>query len=128
MYMLSIIFKKIFIASFLAYSTLASSQTLNLVCVGSKTVNDPNGQIFSVENFKQTYVFQDGKIGGNAPQKINENTLSYNLSQKEDHKCKNFCDHNVILNSLTRDVLDTNYSIENGIKKYWKFKGVCSFN
>lgn len=128
MYMLSIIFKKIFIASFLAYSTLASSQTLNLVCVGSKTVNDSNGQIFSVENFKQTYVFQDGKIGGNAPQKINENTLRYNLSQKEDHKCKNFCDHNVILNGLTRDVLDTNYSIENGIKKYWEFKGVCSFN
>ena len=64
----------------------------------------------------------------NAPQKINENTLSYNLSQKEDHKCKNFCDHNVILNSLTRDVLDTNYSIENGIKKYWEFKGLCSFN
>ena len=126
--MLSTIFKGIFIASFLAYSTLASSQTLNLVCVGSKTVNDPNGQIFSVENFKQTYIFQDGKIGGNAPQKINEHTLSYNLSQKEDHKCKNFCDHNVILNSLTRDVLDTNYSIENGIKKYWKFKGVCSFN
>ena len=126
--MLSIILKRIFIASFLAYSTLASSQTFNLVCVGSKTVNDPNGQIFSVENFKQTYVFKDGKIGGNAPQKINENTLSYNLSQKEDHKCKNFCDHNVILNSLTRDVLDTNYSIENGIKKYWKFKGVCSLN
>jgi hypothetical protein len=126
--MLSIIFKRIFITSFLAYSTLASSQTFNIVCVGSKTVNDRNGQIFSVENFKQTYVFQDGKIGGNAPQKINETTLSYNLSQKEDHKCKNFCDHNVILNSLTRDVLDTNYSIENGIKKYWKFKGVCSFN
>ena len=126
--MLSIIFKGIFIASFLAYSTLASSQTFNLVCVGSKTVNDPNGQIFSVENFKQTYIFQDGKIGGNAPQKINENTLSYNLSQKEDHKCKNFCDHNVILNSLTRDVLDTNYSIENGIKKSWEFKGLCLFN
>ncbi len=126
--MLSTIFKGIFIASFLAYSTLASSQTFNLVCVGSKTVNDPNGQIFSVENFKQTYIFQDGKIGGNAPQKINENTLSYNLSQKEDHKCKNFCDHNVILNSLTRDVLDTNYSIENGIKKSWEFKGLCLFN
>jgi hypothetical protein len=126
--MLSKIFKRIFIASFLAYSALASSQTFNLVCVGSKTVNDPNGQIFSVENFKQTYVFQDGRIGGNAPQKINENTLSYNLSQKEDRKCKNFCDHNVILNNLTRDVLDTNYSIENGIKKYWEFKGLCSFN
>jgi hypothetical protein len=126
--MLSKIFKKTFIASFLAYSTLASSQTFNLVCVGSKAVNDPNGQIFSVENFKQTYIFQDGKIGGNAPQKINENTLSYNLSQKEDHKCKNFCDHNFIINSLTRDVLDTNYSIENGIKKYWEFKGLCSLN
>jgi hypothetical protein len=126
--MLSKIFKRTFIASFLAYSTLASSQTFNLVCIGSKTVNASNGQIFSVENFKQTYVFQDGKIGGNAPQKINENTLIYNLRQKEDHKCKNFCDHNVILNSLTRDVLDTNYSIENGIKKYWEFKGVCSFN
>ena len=126
--MLSKIFKRIFIASCLAYSTLASSQTLNLVCIGSKTVNDSNGQIFSVENFKQTYIFQGGKIGGNAPKKINENTLSYNLSQKEDHKCKNFCDHNVILNSLTRDVLDTNYSIENGTKKYWEFKGLCSFN
>jgi hypothetical protein len=126
--MLSKIFKRTFIASFLAYSTLASSQTFNLVCIGSKTVNASNGQIFSVENFKQTYVFQDGKIGGNAPQKVNENTLSYNLSQKEDRKCKNFCDHNVILNSLTRDVLDTNYSIENGIKKYWEFKGLCSIN
>lgn len=126
--MLSKIFKRIFIASCLAYSTLASSQTLNLVCIGSKTVNDFNGQIFSVENFKQTYIFQDGKIGGNAPKKINENTFSYNLSQKEDHKCKNFCDHNVTLNSLTRDVLDTNYSIENGTKKYWEFKGLCSFN
>jgi hypothetical protein len=126
--MLSIIFKRTFIASFLAFSTLVLSQTFNLVCIGSKTVNASNGQIFSVENFKQTYVFQDGKIGGNAPQKINENTLRYNLSQKEDHKCKNFCDHNVILNNLTRDVLDTNYSIENGIKKYWEFKGLCSFN
>ena len=126
--MRSKIFKRIFIANCLAYSTLASSQTFNLVCIGSKTVNDPNGQIFSVENFKQTYIFQDGKIGGNVPKKINENTLSYNLSQKEDHKCKNFCDHNVILNSLTRDVLDTNYSIENGTKKYWEFKGLCSFN
>ena len=126
--MLSIIFKRTFIASFLAFSTLVFSQTFNLVCIGSKTVNASNGQIFSVENFKQTYVFQDGKIGGNAPQKINENTLRYNLSQKEDHKCKNFCDHNVMLNSLTRDVLDTNYSIENGIKKYWEFKGLCSFN
>jgi len=126
--MLSKIFKRTFIASLLACSTLVSSQTFNLVCVGSKTVNASNGQIFSVENFKQTYVFQDGRIGGNAPQKINENTLSFNLSQKEDLKCKNFCDHNVILNSLTRDVLDTNYSIENGIKKYWEFKGLCSFN
>lgn len=126
--MLSKIFERIFIASFLAYSTLASSQTFNLVCIGSKTVNDSNGQIFSVENFKQTYIFQDGKIDGNAPKKINENTLSYNLSKKEDHKCKNFCDHNVILNSLTRDVLDTNYSIENGTKKYWEFKGLCSSN
>ena len=126
--MLSKIFKRILIASCLAYSTLAFSQTFNLVCIGSKTVNDPNGQIFSVENFKQTYIFQDGKIGGKAPKKINENTLSYNLSQKEDHKCKNFCDHNVTLNSLTRDVLDTNYSIENGTKKYWEFKGLCSFN
>lgn len=126
--MLSKIFKRTFIASFLAYSTLVSSQTFNLVCIGSKTVNASNGQIFSMGNFKQTYVFQDGKIGGNAPQRINENTLNYNLSQKEDHKCKNFCDHNVILNSLTRDVLDTNYSIENGTKKYWEFKGLCSFN
>ena len=59
--MLSIIFKRTFIASFLAYSTLASSQTFNLVCIGSKTVNASNGQIFSVENFKQTYDFKMAK-------------------------------------------------------------------
>jgi hypothetical protein len=123
--MLIRIYKGFFFAALLGHSALAASQTFNLVCVGSKSVKSVSGKNFNRENFQQTYIFRDGKIGGNSPEPINENVVRYSLSQGDDVGCKNFCAHKVLINNTTGEVIDTNYSVENGVQHNWEFKGVC---
>jgi hypothetical protein len=93
--------------------------------VGSKSVKSVSGKNFNRENFQQTYIFRDGKIGGNSPEPINENVVRYSLSQGDDAACKNFCAHKVLINNTTGEVIDTNYSVENGVQHNWEFKGIC---
>ena len=123
--MLIKIHKGFFFAALLGHCALATSQTFDLVCVGSKSVESVSGRNFNLENFKQTYAFRDGRIGGNSPEPINENVVEYTLSRSDDLSCKNFCSHKVILNNLTGEVIYTNYSVENGVQHNWEFKGIC---
>ena len=119
------IYKGFFFAALLGHSALAASQTFDLVCVGSKSVKSVSGKNFNLENFQHTYIFLDGKIGGNSPEPINENMVRYTLSKSDDLSCKNFCAHQVVINNLTGEVIDTNYSVENSVQHNWEFKGVC---
>jgi len=117
--------KQLFLAVVLSYSAVASSQTLDLVCEGTKTVRSVSDKNVTYRNFKQTYIVRDGKIGGHSPEVINPNIHRYTLSQSGDLSCTNFCAHQVILNSLTGEVIDTNYSVRNGARLNWEFTGIC---
>ncbi|HCO57175.1 MAG TPA: hypothetical protein DIT38_03315 [Burkholderiales bacterium] len=126
--MLINIHKGLLFTILLGHGALATSQTFDLVCLGSKSVTSISGKNFDLQNFKQTYTFRDGKIGGNSPEPINENMVVYTLSPSGDLSCKNFCSHKVILNNLTGEVIDTNYSVESGVQHNWEFKGICKPN
>jgi len=107
-------------------SSFAASATIKLICIGTKSVESVSGKNFKVQNFHQVYIFQDGKLQGNSPEPIDENTIGFKLSRDDDLNCKNFCAHSVVFNNRTSEVFDENYSIENKVKHYWKFKGNCT--
>ncbi len=65
--MLINIHKGLLFTILLGHGALATSQTFDLVCLGSKSVKSISGRNFDLQNFKQTYTFRDGKIGGNSP-------------------------------------------------------------
>lgn len=106
-------------------STVVGSQTTSLVCVGTKSVSSVGGQNAQWNNFRQTYVFQDGKLDNSLPNTLDDNLLSFQLTPSEDAACKKFCNHRVVYNAATGALFDVNDSFENTVQHQWEFKGKC---
>lgn len=109
-------------------STHALSQTSSLVCTGTKSVVSTGGQNAQWTNFRQTYVFQGGKLANSSPEILNDNLLSFQLTPSEDAACTRFCNHRVVFNAATGAIFDANHSFEKSVQHRWEFKGKCRVN
>jgi hypothetical protein len=105
--------------------TLAWTQTTALVCTGAKSVSSVGGLNAQWSNFRQTYVFQDGKLDNSLPSILDDNLLSFQLTPSENAACKKFCNHRVVYNVATGALFDVNDSYENTVQHRWEFKGQC---
>lgn len=106
-------------------STVAWPQTATLICLGTKSVSSVGGQNAQWSNFRQTYVFKDGKLDNSLPNISDNNLLSFQLTPSDDAACKKFCNHRVVYNAATGALFDVNDSFENTVQHQWEFKGKC---
>lgn len=115
-----------FITPLFIHHGVLGAQTLELSCIGTKTKAVANEKKVVWESFVQTYLIVDGRINNIKPNLLADDLLMYQLTSQDDVSCQNYCHHRVEVNGRTNQVVDTNFSIRNGIKQEWEFRGVCS--
>lgn len=104
----------------------AFGQTSQFICTGTKNMHSANGEHREWDHFRQTYLLKDGSINHVMPTIVSSSQLQYQLTPPDDDTCQNFCNHLVTLNIESGEITDSNFSINNGIKREWGFKGVCT--